>query len=214
MSQPQQAQSDAVPLHPSSQSDIDEIENFNGTMYYTATKGQFMQVSRAKFELIAALPDDGGNEGEGGGNEGGEGEDDGLYTYADATALNKYAQNATSATTSALNSLTNSNSGMAAMQVLYINQAISYVKTSMSNLQDALTILESHVPLDYSSGDHATVADVVRESYALLDAVDELVADTSNYQDVREQVQDAVMAAGPLNLKFQRATVDLLGAFS
>ena len=70
------------------------------------------------------------------------------------------------------------------------------------------------MPLEYSSGEYATVTDVVRESYELLDQVDELVATEANYQDVRDQILDVLMTAGNLNLKFQNATVELLDAFT
>lgn len=192
--------------------DIEDNDLFETTAYYTVYSGQYLKVNRAKFELIEAIepddPDDGGN------NGGNDGEDDGKYSFDDARTLNDYAKKATDGTTKALQSLNKSYEGMTAYRVMYINQAISYIQNSMTYLEYSLEILESHVPLEYSSGDHATVTDVVRESYELLDQVDELVATEANYQEVRDQVLDVLMTAGSLNLKFQSATVELLDAFT
>ena len=186
---------------------IDDNDNFDTTAFYTVTNGQYLQVHRAKFELIAAAPDDGDH----GGNEN---EDDSKYSYDEARELNDYAKKATAATTSSLQYLNKSYDGMNAVRAMYVNQAVYEIQTSMRYLAYSLEILEANVPLEYSSGDHATVTDVVRECYALLDAVDELQADESNYEEVRNQIMAVLVTAGGLNLKFQKATVDLLDAFT
>lgn len=192
--------------------DIDDNDNFDSVAFYTVTNGQYLTVKRASFELIEAAapqepdtPDYGEEDTE---------EDDGKYSYSEAKELNEHASKATKNTNDAMGLINKSYSGMAALRATYINQAISCIQGSMMYLDFGLAILEDHVPLEYTSGDHATVTDVVRESYDLLDTVDDLVADTSNYEDIRDLVLDALMTAGTLNLKFQKATVDLLSAFS
>lgn len=138
--------------------------------------------------------------------------DDGKYSYTDASNLNNYATKATEATNKAL-TYCNQAYGSGIEGSIYANYAIDYVGQSMDYLEMVISILENHVPLTLSGSEYATLLDMAQASYDLLDTIDEMKYDSSNYKSIIGDVAGTIGTAGGLNLKIQKCSVDLMEAF-
>lgn len=141
------------------------------------------------------------------------GEEKPRYRIDDARKLNEYAVQAAQNTADALNACGLSAAGETAQRVQHLNDAIAYAKESMSCLNSAIALMEKRVELELTGDHYATLTELVRAAYGLLDEIDELRADETNVDDVYTSVNSAVGQATVLNSRFEKLSGDLVNAF-
>ena len=94
------------------------------------------------------------------------------------------------------------------MKTIYVAEAINYARTAKTNIEYAITILESKVELTYEDG--GTVLDEAYEAKSAINKILKFDIEDGNVNDLAT----LCINAGTKTIKVQKASVELIKAFA
>ncbi len=134
------------------------------------------------------------------------------YSYSEIKELDGYAAAAAETITTGLEACAEAEKG-GHMEALHINTAVSHAVQAGAQLDKALAFLKNGAELKLSEGNYPNLEALASAADSKLDSASKLKADSTNADEVLQQVKAILSDASELMAQFGKATDDLIESF-